>query len=48
MDEYIKDIKKTDIQIISQEIFVHDPFDRVKNLKVSTGVVYIAMWHVTV
>ncbi|XP_052793035.1 gamma-aminobutyric acid type B receptor subunit 1-like [Mya arenaria] len=33
MDEFIKDVKKTEIEIISQEVFVHDPFDRVKNLK---------------
>ncbi|XP_052793057.1 gamma-aminobutyric acid type B receptor subunit 1-like [Mya arenaria] len=33
MDDFIKDVQKTDIEIISQEVFVHDPFDRVKNLK---------------
>ena len=31
----MKSVKETDISIISQEIFQHDPSARVENLKVS-------------
>ncbi|XP_052793022.1 gamma-aminobutyric acid type B receptor subunit 1-like [Mya arenaria] len=34
MDTFIRDVKNlTEIEIISQEVFVHDPYNRVKNMK---------------
>ena len=32
----MKSVKGTDISVISQEIFEHDPLTRVENLKVGT------------
>ena len=34
IDDFVKSVKETDITIISQEIFQHDPATRVENLKV--------------
>ena len=34
IDDFVKGLKGTDITIISQEIFEHDPLTRVENLKV--------------
>ena len=34
IDDFVKSVQETDITIISQEIFEHDPSTRVENLKV--------------
>ena len=34
IDDFVKSVKGTDITVISQEIFEHDPLTRVENLKV--------------
>ena len=36
IDDFVKSVKETDITIISQEIFQHDPLTRIENLKVSS------------
>lgn len=36
IDDFVKSVKGTEITIISQEIFEHDPLTRVENLKVKT------------
>ena len=35
IDDFVETVKGTDITIISQEIFQHDPVRRVENLKVT-------------
>ena len=37
IDDFVKSVKGTDISIVSQEIFEHDPLTRVENLKVGTN-----------
>ena len=34
IDDFVKRVQGTDIKIITQEIFQHDPITRVENLKV--------------
>ena len=34
IDDFVKSLKGTDIAVISQEIFEHDPLTRIENLKV--------------
>ena len=34
IDDFVQSVKDTDISIISQEIFQHNPQSRVENLKV--------------
>ena len=36
IDDFVQSVQGTDITIISQEIFQHDPTARVENLKAST------------
>ena len=37
IDDFVKRVNGTEIAIISQEIFQHDPYTRVENLKVKLG-----------
>ena len=39
MDNFVTSIKKTAITIITQEIFIDDPFTRVQNLKVLCNII---------
>ena len=34
IEDFVKRVNKTDITVISQEIFQYDPYTRVENLKV--------------
>ena len=35
MNELVVALKEADIDIISQEVFIQDPFERLKNIKVN-------------
>ena len=41
VDDFVKRVNGTEIAIISQEIFQHDPYTRVENLKVTKQTVML-------